>query len=298
MNEVNINAKTGLLGLLGNPVGHSVSPAIHGTLAKLLNQNYAYLAFAVEKEDLENAVKGAEALQVQGMNVTVPYKKDIMAFCTALDDKAKLLGAVNTLVRTEHGYKGYNTDMPGLQRALRYDGVSVKGKNAVVIGAGGVANAIMGMLLEDRAANILILNRSRENALQLAERFRQAYGANHIFVASYTEDYISMMEEIGQEDWVAFQASSVGMAPNVNDCAIVNKEFYKKISIGYDMIFNPYETKFMKLVKEAGGNAWNGLRMLLFQGIQAFELWTGESVTDAQAEAVLQVLKEELGIRE
>ncbi|MGN0346376.1 MAG: shikimate dehydrogenase [Lachnospiraceae bacterium] len=298
MNEVNINAKTGLLGLLGNPVEHSVSPAIHGTLAKLLNQNFAYLAFSVEKEKLENAIKGADALKVQGMNVTVPYKKDVMAFCNALDDKAKLLGAVNTLVRTKNGYKGYNTDMPGLQRAMRYDGVSVKNKNVVVIGAGGVANAIMGMLLEDGAANILILNRSRENALQLAQRFRQAYGANHIFVSTYTEDYLSRMGKIGQDDWVAFQASSVGMAPNVDDCAIENKEFYKKISVGYDMIFNPYETRFMKLVKEGGGNAWNGLRMLLFQGIQAFELWTGEVVTDAQAEIVLQVLKEELGIRE
>lgn len=297
MTNVPINAKTGLLGLLGNPVAHSVSPAIHGELAKLYNQNYAYLAFAVEENNLSDVVNGIQAMNVQGMNVTVPHKKAIMPYLAEIDAKAELLGAVNTIVKTEKGYKGYNTDMPGLQRAMKSDGVNVAGKNAVVIGAGGVANAILGMLMEDGAQNILILNRSKDRAEILAERFRSAYKKNNIHVYSYEEDYLKAMDSFGGDKWIALQATSVGMHPNTEVSAIENKDFYQRVEAGYDMIFNPYETKFMKLVKENGGIAFNGLKMLLYQGIKAFEIWTGVSVTEEDAAKVLLHLEEELGIK-
>lgn len=299
MTNVAINAKTGLLGLLGNPVGHSVSPAIHGELARIYEQNYAYLAFQVEKEDLEKVVAGALAMHVQGMNVTVPHKQSVMPYLKEIDEKAELLGAVNTLVNVGDGYKGYNTDMPGLMRAMASDKVSVTNRYAVVIGAGGVANAIMGMLMEEGAKEILILNRSKDRAETLADRFRTAYHKENITVCTYDEDYIAKMNQLGaSEKWIALQATSVGMYPNVNDTAIDNLEFYKLIEAGYDMIFNPYETRFMKLIKEQGGRAYNGLKMLLYQGIQAFELWTGVNVSEEDAEKVLAHLKDELGIKE
>ncbi|MDE6686553.1 MAG: shikimate dehydrogenase, partial [Lachnospiraceae bacterium] len=175
MSGIVVNGKTGLLGLLGNPVEHSVSPILHAALAAKHNDNYAYLAFRVEEEQLRAAVEGAYALGAKGLNVTVPYKKDVMQYLCEIDEKAEILGAVNTLVRTEHGYKGYNTDMPGLYRAMCYDGVSLEGKNVVVIGAGGVANAVIGMLFEAKVKKILILNRTKERAEQLAERFLKAY---------------------------------------------------------------------------------------------------------------------------
>lgn len=299
MTNVQIDAKTGLLGLLGNPVGHSVSPAIHGELAKLYQQNYAYLAFAVEEDKLSDVIKGAFALHVKGMNVTVPYKQAVMPFLTELDKTAELLGAVNTLVNIGESYKGYNTDMPGLIRAMASDGVDVKGKPAVVLGAGGVANAIMGMLMEKESSHILLLNRSRDRAETLANRFRMAYKKENITVCTFDEDYLSVMEKITTgKEWYCFQATSVGMYPNVSDTAIDTPEFYEKIHTGYDMIFNPYETKFMKLCRQNGANAYNGLKMLLYQGIQAFELWTGVNVSEKDAEAVLRHLKDELGIQD
>lgn len=299
MTNVQIDAKTGLLGLLGNPVGHSVSPAIHGELAKLYQQNYAYLAFGVEEEKLHDVVKGALAMNVKGMNVTVPYKQAVIPFLNEIDQTAELLGAVNTLVNTGDGYKGYNTDMPGLIRAMQSDGVDVKGKPAIILGAGGVANAIMGMLMEKEASEILLLNRSRERAETLANRFRTAYGTDHIHVCDFEEDYLSVMKEMAAgEKWYCFQATSVGMFPNVNSAVVCSPEFYEKIHTGYDMIFNPYETKFMKLCRQNGANAYNGLKMLLYQGIQAFELWTGVSVSEKDAETVLKHLKDELGIKE
>lgn len=299
MTNVQIDAKTGLLGLLGNPVGHSVSPAIHGELSKLYQQNYAYLAFAVEEKQLSDVIKGAFAMKVKGMNVTVPYKQAVIPFLKEIDTTAELLGAVNTLVNTGDGYKGYNTDMPGLIRAMESDGVEVNGKPAVVLGAGGVANAIMGMLMEKEASRILLLNRSRERAETLANRFRNAYGKENITVCTFEEDYLSVMTKMAaNEKWYCFQATSVGMYPNVNDTAVSHPDFYKKIHTGYDMIFNPYETRFMMLCKQNGAKAYNGLKMLLFQGIQAFELWTGVSVSEQDAERVLMHLKDELGITE
>ena len=173
MQQVNVDAKTGLLGLLGNPVGHSVSPAIHACLSSHAEKNLCYLAFPVEKDLLGDAVKGAFALGAMGLNVTVPYKKDVMKHLVEIDEKAEQIGAVNTLVRMENGYKGYNTDMPGLYRALCYDGVSLLGRDVVILGAGGVANAVLCMALSYGAKQVLIVNRSIEKAETLANRFRE-----------------------------------------------------------------------------------------------------------------------------
>lgn len=288
-----INAKTKLLCLLGNPVEHSLSPVIHESLSKIKEHNFAYMAFRVEEEALGDAVKGLTALGAKGANVTVPHKRAVMEYLKEIDEKASLIGAVNTLVPVPGGLKGYNTDMPGLWRAMEYDGITLKGKNAVVIGAGGASNAVLCMLLEAGAKNILLLNRSKEKALSLAEHFMTAYPERKITVASYEEKYLERMDEIGgNEKWLAIQATSVGMHPNVTVSAIENPAFYEKIEIGYDLIFNPAKTKFMELVEAQGGKAFNGLKMLLFQGIMAYELWTGDTITDEDAALVLQKLEE------
>lgn len=271
---------------------------------------------------MKAAVEGAYALGAKGMNVTVPYKKEVMRYLSVIDEKAEIIGAVNTLVRTEHGFKGYNTDMPGLYRAMCYDGVSLEGKNVVVIGAGGAANAVMGMLFEADVKKILILNRTKEKAVQLAKHFLAAYPDRKtaVMAASFEEDYLAVMDDMARDaggtgydvgpedagtekgtsgcygDWLAIQATSLGMSPKTDEAAVEEPAFYDRISCGYDLIFNPYETKFMKLVKERGKKSFNGLRMLLFQGIYAYELWNGISVPDAWAADVLQQMKKALGI--
>lgn len=297
--EINkINANTKMLGLIGNPVAHSLSPLLHGELSRSYQEQYAYLAFPVAQENLETAVKGAWALGAQGLNVTVPYKREVMNYLSDVEPKAELIGAVNTLVRMEAGYCGYNTDMPGLKKALKHDGICVAGANVVLIGAGGVANAALCMLLEEEAANILILNRTKEKAAKLAEHFMPHYPNAVIRVASLQEDYIALMDEISSErQWIAIQATSVGMHPQITETPIDAMEFYERITEGVDLIFNPEETRFLSLIRQSGHKGYNGLKMLLFQGIIAYELWTGHKVEEDVAEKILTVLQEELKSR-
>ena len=139
-------------GLIGNPVAHTLSPMIQNHMARVMGQNLVYLPFPVARGDLEAAVRGALALDFLGLNVTVPYKSDVIAHLAEIDPLAERIGAVNTLVRCQGGYKGYNTDMPGLYRAMEQDGVEIAGRDVVILGAGGVARAVAVMLLDRRAA--------------------------------------------------------------------------------------------------------------------------------------------------
>lgn len=284
---MNITGKAKVFGLIGHPVEHSMSPVLHHTLSDILGHEIAYVPFDV-KRDLESAVKGAFELNIQGMNVTVPYKQDVIAYLTDIDPLAKKIGAVNTLVRCEEGYKGYNTDMPGLKRAMENDGVTIKDGSFYLIGAGGVARAVLLMLLENGADKVHILNRSVEKAKMLAEALMGAYDTQVTYgdLQSYKTTVL--------EGATAIQATNVGMYPNVDEAAIEDVEFYGKINVAYDLIFNPAVTKFMALAKECGKKSYNGLKMLLFQGIIAYEHWNKVSVTDDTAAKVYDAMLEEL----
>lgn len=279
-----INGLTRTCGLLGNPVEHTLSPAIHNTLAELTGINLTYLPFLVEKEKLGDAVQGARALHILGLNVTVPHKEKILPFLTAVDELAEKIGAVNTLVSTEDGYKGYNTDMPGLYRAMASDGISVEGEKILLLGAGGVARAVAVMLC-DKAGQITILNRTVERAAAIAEEVN-AYAGRRVATALALEQYTSLPDK----DYLTIQATNVGMYPDTEKVLISDMDFYEKIRVGYDLIYNPGETRFMRQVKAAGGEAYNGLKMLLYQGIIAFELWNDCKITEEQAAVVYRKL--------
>lgn len=284
---MNITGKAKVYGLIGHPVEHSMSPVLHHTLADILGHEVAYVPFDV-KRDLESAVKGAYELNIQGMNVTVPYKQDVMAYLSEVDPLAKKIGAVNTLVRCENGYKGYNTDMPGLKRAMINDGVNLASGNFYLIGAGGVARAVLLMLLENGAKHIHILNRSEEKAKALAETLQDGYGTE------ITYGNLNSYKDVPMKGATAIQATNVGMYPKIDEAVIEDTEFYKNIDVAYDLIFNPAVTKFMALAKEQDKRAFNGLKMLLFQGIIAYEYWNQVSVTDDATEKVYDAMLEEL----
>lgn len=281
-----IDGRTRVCGLLGCPVEHTLSPVIHAALAEITGKNLAYLPFRVEKEGLGRAVEGAYALNVLGLNVTVPHKEKVIAFLDEIDPLAKRIGAVNTLVRTERGYKGYNTDMPGLYRAMVSDGVHTDGEKVILLGAGGVARAVAHMLA-DRAAEIYILNRTREKAAVIADEVN-AYAGRKMAYALTPDAYDMLPEDAS----IAVQATNVGMYPDTDSVVIGESAFYSRIRIGYDLIFNPADTLFMKKVKQAGGSAFNGLKMLLYQGIIAYELWNEVQITEEQALQVYGRLKE------
>lgn len=287
-----VNGHTRTCGLIGNPVEHTLSPVIHNTLAELMGVNLVYVPFHVENGYIGDAVTGAYGLNLLGMNVTVPYKSDVIAHLQEIDPMAAQIGAVNTLVRVEGGYKGYNTDNPGLFRAMCADGVKIAGEKVLILGAGGVARAVAMLMVQNGTEQVIILNRTVERAQKIADEVNEISG-QHIVKVMALADYAKLPEG---EKYLAIQATSVGMHPNVDDVVIADEAFYRKIHTGYDLIFNPWETRFMKLVKKQGGKAYNGAKMLLYQGIIAYELWTGKAVSEEYAEIVFEKMKAAMGL--
>lgn len=285
-----INAATRVCGLIGNPVGHSVSPLIHNRLSRLLNINMVYAAFQVENENVGAAVRGAFALNIQGMNVTVPHKQSVIPFLSEIDPIAEAIGAVNTLVRTEDGYKGYNTDITGLYRSLVEENIAIAGETVILLGAGGAARAIAFMLGREGAAKVYLLNRSVDKAVDIGNAVNNYYNRD-IVVPMAIGDFNSLPEG----KYLCIQTTSVGLHPHDNDVVIEDEAFYRMIHTGVDIIYNPYETRFMKEVKKAGGKAVNGLKMLLYQGVAAYELWNQVTVSCEQSDDVFELMKRELG---
>lgn len=284
---IHIDGKTRLCGLIGNPVEHTISPDIHHALAGSCKINMAYLPFLVEKERLREAVAGAYALNALGVNVTVPFKKDVIPFLKDIDPMAAAMESVNTLVRTSGGYKGYNTDMSGLYRAMQEDGVFVEGADVAVLGAGGVGRAVAYLCAMKKARSVMILNRSRERAQQVAEEVQEKTGHRHVRAFG-----LDAAGKLPCESCLAIQATSVGLYPDCDAAAVEEPEFYRKVHTGYDLIYRPAETKFMKLVKAAGGISFNGLKMLVYQAVEAFELWNGVAVSEEQAHRIYQMLSQ------
>lgn len=284
---INVNGKTRTCGLIGNPVEHTLSPLIHNFLAEELDINMVYVPFHVEQGQLAHAVKGAYGLHILGCNVTVPYKNDVIENLVEIDTLAKRIGAVNTLVRTEGGYKGYNTDMTGLLRAMQSDGVEIAGEDVVILGAGGAARSVAFMCVSYGAKKVYMLNRTLEKAQQIADEVNASFETDIVSALKLT-DY----KTLPQQKYLVLQSTSVGLSPHDNDVVIEDADFYKLVKVGYDLIYNPWETRFMKLVKEHGGQSFNGLKMLLFQAIDAFELWNNCKISDERAFKAYELLQE------
>lgn len=283
-----INGYTRVCGLIGNPVEHTMSPAIQNTLASATGENLVYVPFHVPAGQVKEAVEGALALNLLGCNVTVPYKSDVIPYLKEIDGLAEKIGAVNTLVRVPGGFKGYNTDMPGLYRAMREDGVKIENEEVLILGAGGVARAVAMLLAEKGAARAIFLNRTVERAEKVAEEVNRVAG-REFAGALALEDHRRLS---GEKTYLCIQATNVGMFPKTEEAVIEDEAFYRKLHTGYDLIFNPAKTRFMELTQKAGGRAFNGLKMLLWQGVIAYELWTGRQVdSDVAGQACEAMMK-------
>jgi shikimate dehydrogenase len=276
-----IDTRTQICGLIGYPIGHSVSPFIHNQLAGIYGQNLVYLPLQTEPDRLGDALVGADAWNFLGMNVTIPYKQAVIPYLKEIDDFAKQIGAVNTLVRVQGGYKGYNTDAPGLYRAMQDDGIKLRGSRVILLGAGGVARAVAYLLVQKGADKIFILNRTMDRGEKLAAELN-AYADRNIAEAFLMKDYA----DLPGQDYLAIQATNVGMYPETEQAVIEDPVFYQKIAVGYDIIFNPPVTRFMRLVRKEGKEAYNGLKMLLYQGIIAYEYWNQTEVRQEDADRI------------
>ncbi len=289
-----IDGHTRLCGLIGNPIGHTISPVIHNTLAQREGRNLVYVPFHVEEGRLRKAIEGAFALDIHGLNVTVPYKSEVIGCLAEMDGMAGKIGAVNTLVRTANGYKGYNTDATGLYRAMRSEGICIEGEEILILGAGGAARAAAFLCVSKGAARIYIMNRTKEKAQKVAEEINHVFG-KECAVPLRLEDYGKL--QAGKK-YLAIQATSVGLYPDADAAVIEDGAFYEEIHTGFDLIYRPSCTRFMKLVRNAGGKACHGLKMLLYQGVEAYELWNDVSVSEEDARMVYDKMKEAMGIEE
>ena len=226
-----IDGKTRTFGLIGNPVEHTLSPLIHNTMAERLGQELVYVPFHVEQGKLAEAIKGAEALNILGLNVTVPYKSEVIAHLAGIDELARNIGAVNTLVRTTGGYKGYNTDMEGLYRAMASEGIKIAGEQIILLGAGGAARAVAWLCATKGAERVYLLNRTSDKAETVAEEVNASVGREAILPMKLA-DYPAIPEG----KYLALQGTSVGLSPNDEDVVIADEAFYEKVHTGFDLI--------------------------------------------------------------
>jgi len=281
-----INCRTRTCGLIGNPVEHTLSPVIHNTLAQRFGHNLVYVPFPVETGQIKEAVAGASALQLLGLNVTVPYKGEVISCLREVDSLAASIGAVNTLVAVPGGFKGYNTDMEGLYRAMMSEGIQIVDEEIILLGAGGASRAVAYLCAVKGAKRVYLLNRTLEKAQKVAEEVNRAVERQVILPMALTD-----FDSLPDRKFLTIQGTSVGLAPHVEDVVIDDEKFYAKVHTGFDLIYSPWETRFMRLVKKRGGRAYNGLKMLLYQGIIAYELWNRVTVSEADAATVYEKLK-------
>lgn len=288
---MHIDGRTRICGLMGYPVEHTLSPLIHNRLAEDLGHNLVYVPFSVEPGRIGEAVRGAYALHLTGLNVTVPHKSAVLPWLVEVDALAEKIGAVNTLVRHGAGYKGYNTDMTGLWRAMRSDGIELAGESVIVLGAGGAARAVTFLCAHAGAREVWLLNRTPERAERIAGEVNRAFDRDCVHALA-----LAAYEKIPQGKYLAVQGTSVGLYPDTEEAVICEDGFYERIHTGYDLIYRPGNTRFMRLVREHGGRAYNGLKMLAYQAVHAYELWNGVEVCETETDKIIEILKEETNV--
>lgn len=273
-----ITGHTTMTCLLGSPVAHSISPMMHNEAFSLLGLDYVYLAFDVGKESLETVVSAFRKMNVRGFNLTMPDKVAVCELCDELSDAAKLIGAVNTVVNENNHLVGHNTDGIGYMRALSDAGFSITGGKMTLLGAGGAATAVCVQAAIDGVKEISIFNRKSptfERAEALAQRVMEHTDCK-VRVCDI-EDTSLLADEIAGST-ILTNGTSLGMAPNEDTCPIPDASMLRKDLIVSDLIYNPRQTKLLSMANQRGAKTCNGLYMLLYQGAEAFRLWTGKEM--------------------
>ena len=258
-----ITGHTVLTGLLGSPVAHSISPMMHNEAFRQLELDYAYLAFDVGTDNLKTAVDGLKVMGVRGFNLTMPDKNLMCSLVDKLSPASEIGGAVNTVVNDNGVLTGYTTDGIGFMRAVSETGVDIIGKKMTLLGAGGAAAAILIQAALDKVAEMTI------------EKLHEKTDCK-INLYDFSDPEV-LKKEIA-ESAILVNGTSIGMAPKTDRCIITDDSVFRKDLFVFDVIYNPEETLFLKKAKAAGCQTLNGLNMLLYQGAESFELWTGKEM--------------------
>ena len=273
-----ITGHTTLTGLLGRPVAHSISPMMHNFSFRHHNLDYVYLAFDVGTEELEAAMEGMRKLNARGFNVTMPCKNLASTFCDKLSPAAEIIGAVNTVVNDNGILTGHTTDGTGYMQAAKDAGFDIIGKKMTLLGAGGAASSVLAQAALDGVREISVFN-MRDAFFPRAEKMVSDLNERtncKVSLYDFSDESV-LRKEIADSD-ILTNATSVGMAPKVDASIINDPTMFHKDLIVSDVIYNPKETKLLRLAREAGCPTFNGLYMLLYQGAEAFKIWTGKEM--------------------
>ena len=277
--EKRISGHTQLLALLGSPVGHSASPAMYNYSFEKLGLDYAYVGFDVKEEGMEQAIEAMKLFNMRGCNVTMPGKNIAVKFMDELSPAAELIGAVNTIVNDNGHLTGHNTDGVGFVRNLKEHGVEVAGKKLVIAGGGGAATAIQCQCALDGAREITIFNKKDaffQRSVDTAEKIMKKLPECIVNVYDI-DDIDKMTEEINSAE-IFINGTIVGMKPMDDQSVIKDTSVFRKDLVVCDVVYNPEETKLLREAREAGCTCIGGKGMLLWQGVAAFKLYTGQDM--------------------
>ena len=283
---MNIKGSTNIVGLIGHPVEHSFSPPMHNAAFDALGLDWAYVAFDVDPSDLSKAIAGADSLNIKGLNVTIPHKIEVMKYLNELDEVAELIGAVNTI--DFKNLKGYNTDGIGAIKAIG-EVCDVKDKNVVVAGAGGASRAISFYLAKYGAQSLNILNRNVKKAEDLARDVSDSG-----LIGDVGSDSVSQIDSYLKDADILIDTTPLGMDPHTDDVPVAGADAMHEDLVVFDAVYNPNETVLLKEAIKAGAKPVYGIKMLLYQGAESFEIWTGKK---APIDVMENALKNTLNLK-
>jgi shikimate dehydrogenase len=281
-----ISGKTRVCGVIGDPIAHTLSPIMHNAAFEARKLDYVFLAFRVKSSEISNAVDGMRALNIRGLNVTMPHKSVVMEHLDRIDLSAQLVNSVNTILNKENLLFGFNTDGIGALKALKENGVELKGRKILLLGAGGAARAIAYALAKE-ADELSVLNRTVKPAQILVKLLEKTLNKK-VTIGSLS--FSDVRQNLKDSD-ILVNATSVGMKPYADLSPVPAKLLRRDLAV-MDIVYNPLETKLAKEAKAAGAKVVSGVEMLIYQGAASFELWTGKPApVDVMRQAALSHLR-------
>ncbi len=275
-----IGAKTKLLALIGDPVGHSLSPAMHNAAFAADRLDFVYVALNVTSDDLPAAVRGAAALGLRGFNVTMPHKRAMVPLVDELDEGARISGAVNTVVIEGRTLRGFNTDGPGMVEACREAGIGLEGQGVLLLGAGGAAASVAAAFCDAGIEELRIVNRNPEHAATLADKLRE--------VGKSAEIEVQPTGALDRSVRAPIIVNTTPLGMRDGDPLPLPPEYLDGGAAVVDAVYRPgAETALVRMARERGANVVTGQRMLLYQGVLAQRLWTGRQPNVAAMDGAL-----------
>jgi len=282
-----ISGKTRVCAVIGEPVEHSLSPCFQNAAFQHLGLDFVYVAFTVKAEELRDAIAGVRSLGFHGLNVTMPHKIRVIQYLDELDENARKVGSVNTILNRNGRLIGYTTDGIGALNALKYNGINPSGKKIVILGAGGASRSVSSVLAKE-AKELVILNRTVTRAEKLVSDLRSFIGEHtKIRSGGLTEE--NLRKELGDAD-ILVNATPVGMRPMEDEMPVAEDHLHPNLVV-FDLVYNPIETKLLRKARLIGAKTLNGLNMLIHQGAASFEIWTG---VKAPINVMMKAAEEEL----